>query len=401
MRRLFTMVVGLSLALAILPGCPNGDGTNGDGTNGGATTGDTIRIAFVGPLSGSAAANGELMKHGAQLLIDQVNEKGGIDGKKIVGVFEDDRGDPTEAANVSRKIASDDSIVAVVGHFNSTCSITGKDEYNRKKVLQITPASTNVLVCAGSPWTFRNLYRDDYQGTFLATYAKDVLGATKAAVLYDNDDYGKGLMESFTKKAKGIGLEVLEPIPYVRERTQDFKPLVEKIKGKGCDVLFISGIYQDGATITKAARDDLGLTMPILGGDGLDSPEFLKLAGKASEGVMITTPFLFEAAKDNPKAMDFLEKFKAKYGTEPAAWAVLTYDALGMVIEAIEEVGPDRQKIRDHLAARTTKEKAFEGVTGPTWFDAEGDCFSKGAHVAVVKDGKFVAAEEQLELDLQ
>jgi len=385
-RRKFLATLGFMVVLG-LAGCPQEKAE------------DTIKIGVAGPFSGPAAAFGDMIRMGAELKIAEINDAGGIDGKKVVAVFEDDRSDTTEAANVSRKLASDDSIKLVIGHFNSTCSIAGKQEYNRKGVVQFTPGSTNVAVCEGGDWTFRNLYRDDYQGTFLARYAKDVLGADRAAVFFENDDYGKGLMEAFKKEADAIGLELTEPVTFMREQTQDFKPLVEQIKGEDVDVIFVSGLYNEAALIAKAARQDLGLEAPILAGDGVMNDKFIELAGDSAEGCFVTAPFLFDAAKDDPKAKEFFETFQAKYERDPDTWAALTYDAVGMALEGIEKAGADRQKIRDWLAGRDTLEEAYEGVTGPTYFDPEGDCYSKGAHVAVVKDGAFVAAEQQLELE--
>lgn len=388
-RRHFVLAVAaLSLGLT---GCPSSNGGSG-----GSSAAKTYKIGVAGPFSGSGAAFGEMIRKATDLKLEEVNAAGGINGQKVTAAYEDDRGDTTEAANVSRKLASDPEVSIVVGHFNSTCSNAGKEEYNRKGVVQFSPGSTNVSVCKGSPWTFRNLYRDDYQGTFLARYAKDVLGAKKAAVFYDNDDYGKGLMQAFTDEAQKIGLEVLEPISYVRERTQDHKPAVEQIKGKGAEVIFISGLYMDAALITKAARQGVGLDIPVLAGDGVMNGKFIEIAGASSDGCYITAPFLFEAAKDDPAAKAFFEAFKKKYGHEPDTWAALTYDAVGMAVKALESAGPNREAIKTWMASITTPEKAYQGVTGPTYFDEHGDCYSKGAHVAVVKDGKFVAAEKQM-----
>ena len=389
-RRHFVLAVAaLSLGLT---GCPSSGG-------GGSSAAKTYKIGVAGPFSGSGAAFGEMIRKATDLKLEEVNAAGGINGQKVTAAYEDDRGDTTEAANVSRKLASDPEVSIVVGHFNSTCSNAGKEEYNRKGVVQFSPGSTNVAVCKGSPWTFRNLYSDDYQGIFLARYAQDVLGATKVAVFYDNDDYGKGLMTSFTAEAQKIGLEVLEPISYVRERTQDHKPSVEQIKGEGVDLIFLSGLYNDAALITKAARQDVGLDVPVLAGDGVMNGKFIEMAGKSAEGAYVVAPFLFEAAKDNPATQAFFEAFKKKYGHEPDTWAALTYDAVGMAVKALETTGPDREAVKAWMASITTPEKAYQGVTGPTYFDEHGDCSSKGAHVAVVKDGKFVAAEKQMAPD--
>jgi branched-chain amino acid transport system substrate-binding protein len=391
MRR-WSLIPLLTLALT---GCPAEN--SGSGGESGSSGGE-IRIGVAGPFSGSAAAFGEMIRKGAELKLEEINGAGGIDGKTVVAQWEDDKGDTTEAANVSRKLASDKSISLVIGHFNSTCSNAGKEEYNRKGVLQFSPGSTNVKVCVGSPWTFRNLYRDDFQGQLLARYSKETLGAKTAAVFYDNDDYGKGLMQSCKEEAAKIGLELLEPISYVRERTQDFKPLVEQVKDKAPDVIIVCGLYNEAALIAKS-RTDIGLDAPILGGDGVMNEKFIELGGKSAEGCYVFTPFLFEVVQDDPKAKAFQESFLKKYGKAPDTWAALTYDAVGMALEAVAKVGTDRTKIRDHMAAIQSADKAYVGVTGKTFFDKEGDCYSKGLHVAQVKDGGFVAAEKQPKLD--
>lgn len=397
--RLFLGAVMTAGFLTCLTGC----GDSGDtqpasetkvDTESGAS--DNIVMAICGPMSGSAAAFGEMIKRAAELKRDEVNDTGGIQGRKISLVVEDDRGNTTEATNIARRIAANERISIVIGHFNSTCTNAAKEEYNRKGIVEFSPGSTNVSVCVGSPWTFRNLYRDDYQGTFLAKYAKQVLGMTKVAVFYDNDDYGKGLMQAFVKEAKNQGLTTTRELAYIRERTADFKPLVSQVKDEQIDGIFVAGLYNEGALIAKAALTDLKLDVSLLGGDGLMNDQFIKLAGAAAEGAYITTPFLVKSGNDTEESKVFFEKFSKKYGTAPDTWAALTYDAVGMAIEAIRTVGSDRTAIRDWFAAVKTPENGYQGVTGNTYFDDEGDCYSKGAHVAIVKDGKFVPAPKQL-----
>ncbi len=381
-------------ALAMLATC--GDGTGGDGAEMGV-----VRIAVCGPMTGSAAAFGEMIKNAAKLKEKEVNDAGGITvgGKKmrVEAVIFDDKGDTTEATNVARKVASDDDLVLVIGHFNSTCSLAAKEEYNRVGIVQFSPGSTNVNVCRGGPFTFRNLYRDDYQGEQIAQYLQGVLSVKNVAVVYDNDDYGKGLMQAFKGRADELGLDVVATVSYLRERTQDFKPLVQQAKDAGASAIFVAGLYNEAALIAKAARQDLGMDVPIIGGDGVMSPTFIKNAGRAAEGVMVTTPFLFNTGADSPAATAFLETFKTAYGKEPDTWAALTYDAMGMALAAIEKVGTGRQDVRDTLAAARNEASGYAGVTGVTYFDEEGDCYSKPVYVAVVKDGEFVPAEKQMQ----
>lgn len=378
----------------LLVGC---GGSTGDASGSGAAEGETIKLAVCAPMTGAAAAFGDMIKKGAELMAKEANASGGVSGKQIELVFHDDQGNPKEASNIARKIAADESITAVIGHFNSVCSNAAKAEYNRRGVLQFSPGSTNVLVCKGSPWTFRNLYRDDYQGIFLAQYAQKVLGIKNVAVFFENDDYGKGLKQAFVQEAQKIGLAMAGEESFVRERTLDFKPLVSKFKGKNIDGIFIAGLYGEAAQVTKAAIVDLQLDVKVLAGDGVMDNKFIELAtAKAAEGAYITTPFLLNTGSDSPQASAFQGAFKAEYGQDANTWAALTYDAVGMAITGLQEVGADRKALRDWMASITDKERGYVGVTGVTYFDAEGDCYSKGASVATVRDGQFVPAEEQM-----
>ena len=360
---------------------------------------DVITIAVAGPMSGSGALFGVEIKNAAEMKVQEINDAGGIDGKKVVLIIEDDKGNASEAANVARKLAGNKEISIVVGHFNSSCSLAAKEEYNRKGVVEFSPGSTNVKVCENAPWTFRNLYRDDYQGIFLAKYAKNVLGLEKVAIFFDNDDYGAGLKNAFVGEAEKLELGVIEPIAYERERTQDYKPLVEQIKGKGVGGVFISGLYNEAALIAKALRNDLQLDIPILAGDGVLGEGYIELAGDAAEGSYVTTPFLFNTGNDSEMAKKFHDGYKARYNESPGTWSALSYDAVGMALEAIAAVGTDRDKIKEWFASRDSSENGYTGVTGVTYFDSEGDCYSKGAYVAQVKDEKFVPAEKQMPAD--
>lgn len=351
----------------------------------------SIRIAVAGPFTGNAAAFGEMIKKGATLKADTINAAGGIHGRPIELVWGDDVGDPKEASTVATKFATDRSIVAVIGHFNSSCSLAGKPIYKREGVVELSPGSTNVNVCIGSEWTFRNVYRDDFQGQFLARYVRQRLNLKRVAVFYDNDDYGTGLKNAFLEEAQKQGIEIVTTAAYTRE-TVDFKPELSNIKALNPDALFVSGLYNEAALITLQARQQ-GLTMQLLGADGVFSPGYVQVAGKAAEGTLITTPFLFDAGGKD--AQEVLKKFKEKYKEDPDCWAALTYDAVGILADAIAKVGPDRKAIRDHLASMTSPDKAYPGITGRTYFDANGDCV-KPAYVSTVKDGRFVSAPVQM-----
>lgn len=363
-----------------------------------------LKVAVAAPFTGGAAAFGEMIRRGAELREKEINDAGGINGMKLTLIFEDDAGKDAEASLVAERIANDLQILAVVGHFNSSCSLAGKPIYKSKGIVELSPGSTNVAVCEGSDWTFRNLYRDDFQGKFIAQYINKVLTDLRSvAVFFDNDDYGRGLRDAFVAEAEKIGLNLVASEAYDRDNT-DFKAQLTSIKAKNPDAIFISGLYNEAGLIVKQARE-AGITARFFGADGIDSPDFLTIAGASAEGTHLTTPFTFGAAGE--EALRMASNFEALHGVAPDTWAALTYDAVGMIAEALEKtyspeasVADNRKAIRDHLASLDTPEEGYKGVTGLTYFDINGDTVNKPAYVKIVKDGQFVAADQQLlELD--
>ena len=356
----------------------------------GKKAGETYLVGVTGPFTGDGAQYGEMFRMGVEMHADEINAAGGINGVPLELEFQDDKGDPKEAANAAQKLGSNPNVLAVVGHFNSSCSLAGKEVYNSMGVLQLSPGSTNVTVCAGGDWTFRNVYRDDFQGQFIAEYIKYVLGYNRVAVFFDNDDYGRGLRDAFAARAEEIGLEIVREEAYVRD-TQEYTPQLTQIMAQKPDIIFVSGLYANAAMILTQARN-LGIETPFIGGDGLLSADLITNAAKASEGTVVTCPFLPTAPDESTQK--FVASFKERYGTEPDCWAALAYDALGIVARAIREVGPDRNAVRDYIAAMDSPQKGYDGVAGLTYFNADGDCM-KPLVVAVVKDGVFVPHEKQ------
>ncbi len=359
-----------------------------------------LKVAVAAPFTGNAAAFGEMIRRGAELRAKEINDAGGVNGMKFTLVFEDDAGKDAEASLVAERLANNLQILAVVGHFNSSCSLAGKPIYQRAGIVELSPGSTNVTVCEGSDWTFRNLYRDDFQGKFIAQYIDKILTDLQSvAVFFDNDDYGRGLRNAFVEEAEKIGLDLVASEAYDRDNT-DFKAQLTSIKAKGPDAVFISGLYTEAGLIAKQARES-GIEAQFFGADGVDSPDFLTIAGKAAEGTYLTTPFTFGAAGED--ALQMAANFEEMHGVAPDTWAALTYDAVGMIADALEKtynaeaaVADNRKAIRDHLASLDTPEEGYKGVTGLTYFDINGDTVNKPAYVKIVKDGQFVAADQQL-----
>ncbi|MBI2566120.1 MAG: ABC transporter substrate-binding protein [Candidatus Schekmanbacteria bacterium] len=381
----------LALATVALPSCTRTG--NGDG----AGAASDLYIGLAGPMTGSAAEYGAMMKSGAELAQDELNAGNAFGGKKLQLVTGDDQSKNDQAKLVAKKLAEDQRVSVVVGHFNSTCSLAGKDTYKRAGVVQFSPGSTNVNVCKGSEWTFRNLYHDEFQGQFLARYAKNVLHAQRIAVFYDNDDYGIGLKDALVTEAKALGIEVLREESYVREKTLDYSAALDTVAGLAPDLIVVSGLYNEAGAIMKQARAK-GITAPFIGGDGLLSSGLVDIGGPAVEGAVVSCPFIFDDAVGTPRSKAFREAFRKRFNKEPDTWAALSYDAVMMSAAAIAKVGTDRKAIRDYFASIDTEAEAFQGVTGPTYFDANGDCL-KPAYMALVKDGHFVAAPVQMSTD--
>ena len=206
---------------------------------------DSIKIPLAAPFTGPLASFGEGMKNGALLKAEEINAQGGINGRKVEIILEDELCDPKEAATVATKLASDPDVFMVVGHLCSSASLAALPIYKEAKLCAISPASTNINLGKSSPYYFRNVYKDDFQGLFLAKYAKDVKGYNNVAIFYEMNDYSIGLMNAFMKQAKKNGIRILGKEAYSAETT-DFKPQLTKFKMMKPDAIFIPGYAPPG-----------------------------------------------------------------------------------------------------------------------------------------------------------
>ena len=359
-----------------------------------------LKIAVAGPFTGGGAAFGEMVRRGAELKAQEINAAGGINGMKLTLVFGDDVGTERQARLVATRFATDKPVLAVVGHFNSTCSLAAKPIYQRVGLVAMSPGSTNVTVVEGSDWMFRNIYSDNFQGQFIAKYIQNVLTEFQSvAVLFDEDVYyAREVQKGFTRAAMESNLNVVAEERYTRN-SRNFKPQLARIILKDPDLICIFGLYREAGIIVKQARE-IGITTQFFGSDGVDSPDFLTIAGVAAEGTYLTTPFTFSAGGE--EAAQLTQTFEAEYGFTPDTWAALTYDAIGMIAEAIEQtyshdasLAENRKFIRDYLASLDTHKKGYSGITGLTYFDKNGDCI-KPAHIKLVRNGKFMIAPQQM-----
>jgi branched-chain amino acid transport system substrate-binding protein len=358
------------------------------GTMTGVAWAGIITIPVVSPFTGQLASFGEGVKNGAALKASEINAAGGINGHTVKVVLEDDGCDPNEAVTVATKLANDPEVVVVVGHLCSSATLAALPVYWEARLPAISPASTNVDIGKMSPYYFRNVYRDDFQGTFLARYVDEVKGFKRIAIFYQVNDYSMGLMSAFMKEAVRRGIKILGTEPYTSDTT-DFKPQLIKFKMMRPDAIFNPGYAPQGTLIASQAAS-LGLKVKLFGADGLDDD--LMLENPDAEGLFVTTPFLPDKA--GPQAAQFIESYKRVFGKDPNWFAANTYDAVGMAAEAIKTVGLDREKIRDYLAGINSPDKAYVGVAGKTYFDENGDCL-KAVFIKEIKDGKWISAEGQ------
>ena len=358
---------------------------------GAATTASasTIRIGVAGPFTGDLAAYGDNIKAGVSLKLEEINSAGGINGRKVELVWGDDLCAPKEGGLVGSRFAADKTIVAVIGHLCSSATLAAMPIYVRNGMPVISPTSTNPTIGdVGKGWFFRNCYTDDFQGGYLASYVvPELLGKRKVAIFYENNDYAIGLKDSFIAGANECGVEVVGAEAYVA-KTTDFTPQLTKLLAAKPETIFLCGYHPEGALIASQARK-LGFDGPLFGADGIDNIDYINIAGRAADNTYCTVPFLAEAA--GPAGRDFAERFKKAAGREVDWMSANAYDCLGILADVIAKTGPDRQKIRDGLAAINSERTGYKGVTGLTYFDAKGDCF-KPAFVKKVENGKFVPA---------
>jgi branched-chain amino acid transport system substrate-binding protein len=354
----------------------------------GAVPSDTIRIGEFASLTGKEAAFGQSSHKGTQLAIDELIAGGGLLGKKIEYVYEDNRSTPGESATIAKKLITRDKVVAILGEVASGRSLEAAPIAQASRIPMISPSSTNPKVTQTGDYIFRVCFTDPFQGRLLAQFAKTTLKAQKVAIFSDvAAPYSVGLAQFFREPFVAGGGEVVSEQKYTGG-DKDFKAQLTAIKSTNPDAILIPGYYTEAGLIVAQARQ-LGITVPMFGGDGWEAPELLQIAGPAAlEGTYYSTHF--SAENTDPLVQKFVAAYKAKYnGESPDAMAALGYDSAMVLADAIKRAGStEGPKLRNALAAT----KDFPGATGATTLDANRDA-SKSAVIITVKDGKFKYVE--------
>ncbi|MEN3328259.1 MAG: branched-chain amino acid transport system substrate-binding protein [Acidobacteriota bacterium] len=372
-------VVIIVLALAFSCSRPGEDITAPDRT--------TIEIGYFGDLTGPTFNFGQSAINGVLMAASEVNQSGGINGRKIDIVIEDDKGSPEEAARLTAKLIDQDKVVAIIAGGISGNSRAAAPKAQASHIPLISPSSTDPAVTQTGNYIFRACFVDTFQGEVMASFAVNTLKAKKAAILTDfNSPYSKGLTDYFKLSFGRLGGMIVSEQTYT-QGDADFKGQLSMIRSAEPDVIYIPGYYVEVALIAKQARM-IGLTQPLLGGDGWDAPELWQIGGDALNGAYISTHY--SADNPSPEIQQFVGLYKQRYSNLlPDAHAALAYDAARILFAAIARAGSTQgDKLRDALA----QTKDFNGVTGVISMDANRNAV-KPAVVLKLEDLKSIYQE--------
>lgn len=374
------------LTAGLMAGCGGNQQSSGSsGGSGGGGGGDVIKIGANLELSGGVASYGQSIAEGLDLALEEINKEG-INGKKLELVKVDNKSEAAEATNGAIKLISQDKVVAIIGSATSTNTLAQVQVANDNKVPLITPTGTNPTITNKdgkvNEFVFRTCFIDPFQGTVAAKFALNELKVKNAAVLIDSSsDYSKGLAASFKDAFTQGGGKIVAEEAYVAKDT-DFRATLTRIKSKNPEFIFLPGYYEEVGLIVKQARE-LGLNVPIMGGDGWDSPKLVEIAGKdALNNTYITNHY--SSGDPDPKIQEFVKAFKAKYNKAPDAFNALGYDTAYFLADAIKRAGSaDPVKIKDALA----QTKDLQLVSGTLTLNENHDPV-KSAAILEYKDGQ-------------
>ena len=377
MRNWQAQITGAALfaAAAFLAGC-------GKPSSGTAPAGGVIKVGEFASLTGSEATFGQSSHKGTALAVDDLNAAGGVLGRKIQLLTEDDQSQAGQPATVVRKLISSDGVAAILGEVASSKSLEAAPICQQNKIPMISPSSTNPKVTGTGDYIFRVCFIDPFQGTVMANFGRKTLKLQNVAVLTDvKSDYSLGLAKFFKQSFIADGGKIVMEQNY-SGGDKDFNAQLTAIKATNPDGIFLPGYYTEVGLIVLQARQ-LGITVPVFGGDGWESSSLVPIGKQALEGCYFSTHFSPEDA--SPAVQTFVKEFKAKFNETPDAMAALGYDSAVILADAIKRAGTtDGAKVRDALAAT----KDFAGVTGRITIDADRNA-SKPAVILTITNGQF------------
>lgn len=344
---------------------------------------DTIKFLVVGPMTGDSAAQGQQMRSGAKIAIEEINAAGGVNGKKMEFEVADDVGTPNQATLIAQKYSLDKNILFVLGHNNSSCSIASLPIWEKAGIPIISPSNTSPTITQlGHKNYFRVIANDDIMARQLSEVAVKSLGMKKPAIIWENSDYGKGMRDVAMDALPKLGVTVVAEDSFISGVDRDYSAIVTKYKGAGVDGVIFLGDYTGGGLFAKQAHN-LGLKVKLAGSSSCSHPKLIELGGEGAEGFYVMAPF--DPFDTRPKQATFIENFVKETKERPGEWGSHAYDIVYLVKAAYEAGGTDRAKLIKALHDL----KGFTGVTGSLQFNEFGDVTDKDAVVIYVKDGKF------------
>jgi branched-chain amino acid transport system substrate-binding protein len=341
-----------------------------------------IVVGEFGSLTGTTATFGIATKNGIEMAVDEVNKAGGLLGKPVRMIVEDDQGKPEEAQTVVTKLINKDRVIAVLGEVASSRTMAAAPVAQQNGIPLISPSSTNPKVTETGDYIFRVCFIDPFQGFVMAKFAANTLKVKNVAILRDiKNDYSVGLADVFAENFKKMGGNIVANESY-SEGDTDFSAQLTSIKSKNPQAVFLPGYYTEVGLVVRQAKS-LGLTVPFMGGDGWDSPKLIEIGGAALNGSYYSNHF--SVADPSPMIQKFVNDYKMRYGATPDALAGLGFDAASILFDAIKRANStDGSKIRDAIA----QTKDFPGITGKITLDKDRNAV-KPAVVLQVKDGKL------------
>lgn len=370
MKKIIAMLAGATMMMSC-------------GANQSQEESSTIKVGGMGPLTGSAAMYGITVDKGAKLAFEEINANGGVLGKKFEYISLDEKADPIEAVNAYNKL-TDEGVVAILGSVTSKPTLAVAELAAQDRIPMITPTGTQINITDAGPNIFRVCFTDPYQGSTLAKFSKDKLGAKTAAIMVNtSSDYSDGIANAFIKQAEKEGIKVVAKEGY-SDGDKDFKAQLTKINSENPDILVVPEYYELSALIATQARE-IGMKSTFVGPDGWDG--IIGALDSSSYSVVDNSYFTnhYSTEDSNKKVQSFLKKYREKYNEEPTAFSALAYDTVYVLKNAIDKAGTT-DKIE---LTKAIKASDMDGVTGHLTFDENNNPI-KAVTIIKVQDGKYI-----------